>query len=48
MLYIIIFVFAILCFVSVCFRVVISHPVKSVRYAITDFIKWFRYKQWNE
>ena len=48
MLYIVIFVFAILCFVSVCFRVVISHPVKSVRYAIIDFIKWFRYKQWNE
>ena len=48
MLYIIIFGFVILCFVSVCFRVIITHPGKSFRYAITDFIKWVRYKQWNE
>ena len=47
MLYIILFVFVLLCYLSVCFRVVVSHPVSTVRYAAVDLYKYIRYKQWN-
>lgn len=44
--YIIGFIFAF--YISICFRVAVTHPIKTIRYAITDFIKWVRYKRWNE
>lgn len=33
---------------SVCFRVAVSHPINTVKYAITDFIKWIKYRRWRE
>ncbi len=33
---------------SVCFRVAVFHPVDTVRYAVKDFIKYIKYRRWNE
>lgn len=44
-LYIVGFVLLFCC--SVCFRVVILHPFATIRYGITDFYKYIRYKQWR-
>lgn len=35
------------CFLSVCVRVVITHPVSTIKYAFIDLYMYFRYHQWN-
>jgi len=35
------------CLVSVCFRLAIFHPFKTVHYAIVDCLKWVKYKGWE-
>lgn len=47
MLYILVIGMAVACIVSVCFRVGISHPLKTVHYAIMDSLKWVRYHKWD-
>lgn len=47
MLYILLIGMAVACTVSVCFRVGISHPLKTVHYAIMDSLKWMRYHKWD-
>ena len=47
MLYILLIGMAVACIVSVCFRVGISHPFKTVHYAIMDSLKWVRYHKWD-
>lgn len=47
MLYILVIGMAVACIVSVCFRVGISHPFKTVHYAIMDSLKWVRYHKWD-
>lgn len=47
MIYIIIFALILACALSVCVRVVLSHPVSTVRYAAVDLYKYIKYKQWN-
>lgn len=47
MIYIILFVFIVLCVVSVCFRLIITNPHHVIRYGIKDLYKYLRYKQWN-
>lgn len=37
-----------LCYFSVCFRVVIRHPFKTIINAVVDTYKYFRYKRWRE
>lgn len=32
---------------SVVFRIIFFHPCKSVYYAVKDFYKWIRYRDWN-
>lgn len=46
---IILFIIAILfaCVLSVCVRVALMHPFKTVFYAARDTYKYFRYKKWN-
>lgn len=48
MIYLYIVGFILLCVVSVCFRLTITHPVAVIRYGIKDFYKWLRYHQWND
>ncbi len=33
---------------SVCFRLAVTNPLKTVRYALTDFSRYIRRKEWNE
>ena len=33
--------------VSVVFRTLVCNPIKTIRYAVTDFIKYIRYKKWR-
>lgn len=40
--------FFLLCTMSVCFRLAVSHPVKVVRYSALDLVKYLRYKRWRE
>lgn len=47
MIYILLFVFGFLWFVSVCFRLLVTHPVSVIRYGIKDLYKYIRYHQWN-
>lgn len=47
MIYLFIFGIALLCFLSVCFRIALFHPFKTVYYTIVDCLKWMRYKQWD-
>lgn len=47
MIYILLFVFGFLLYISVSFRLVVTHPVSVVRYGISDFYEYVRYKQWN-
>lgn len=41
-------VFVFLCYLSVCFRLIVRHPVLTIYYAVRDSINWFRRKRWNE
>lgn len=36
-----------LCYISVCFRVIITHPIKTVTNAVPDLLNYFRYRKWN-
>ncbi len=47
MLYIMIFALAIACWLSVCVRVAVCHPIKTVCYAVRDLIDYIRFKQWR-
>lgn len=48
MLFLLMVALAFLLYTSVCFRVAVTHPFKTVKNAIVDFIKYLRYKRWNE
>lgn len=48
MLYIVIFFLCLACYMSVCVRVTLSHPVKTVKNGFRDFVKYVRYKRWRE
>ena len=48
MIYLIIFAVSVACFLSVCVRVVLLHPVNTVRYAVTDTYKYIKYKKWRD
>ena len=47
MIYLIIFLFVILAVKSVCFRVLLLHPFKTVHNVVVDCFKWVKYKKWN-
>lgn len=47
MLYIVIFALVIACWLSVCVRVAVCHPIKTVCYVVRDLIDYIRFKQWR-
>lgn len=47
MVYLIIFGIAFACIVSVCVRVVLLHPLKSVHYSVVDSLEWVKLKKWR-
>lgn len=47
MFYVVLIGLAVLCSLSVCFRVGMFHPFKTVRYVVMDCLKWMRYHKWN-
>lgn len=47
MLTVIFFAIVVACCLSVCVRVVVTHPVSTVKYAAIDLYKYFKYHQWN-
>ena len=47
MLELISFIIVFACIMSVCVRVIVTHPVSSVWYAVVDLYKYFRYRCWK-
>lgn len=47
MLELILFIIVFACIMSVCVRVIVTHPINSVWYAVIDLYKYFRYRCWN-
>ena len=47
MIYLYIFGIAVIMYFSVCVRVAVFHPFNTVTYAVRDFVKWFKYKEWR-
>ena len=47
MLELILFIIVFACIMSVCVRVIVTHPISSVWYAVIDLYKNFRYRCWN-
>lgn len=48
MFYICFFIIIVACSLSVCVRVGLTHPVRTVTYAVKDFAHFVRYKKWRE
>lgn len=46
MLDLILFIIVFACIMSVCVRVIVTHPISSVWYAVIDLYKYFRYRCW--
>ena len=47
MIYLLIFGFVLVYFVSPAFRCCVGHPIKSIRYAVLDLIEYFRMRYFN-
>ena len=47
MIYIYIFLIIVIMYFSICVRLAILHPIKSIYNAIKDFIKYIKYKEWR-
>lgn len=47
MIYLLIFGFVLVYFVSPAFRCCVGHPIKSIRYAVLDLVEYFRMKYFN-
>lgn len=47
MLELFLFIIVFACIVSVCVRVIVTHPISTVRYVVIDLYKYFRYRCWN-
>lgn len=47
MIYLYLLGIAVLMYFSVCFRIGILHPFKTIYYSVRDTIKYFKYKQWR-
>ena len=47
MIYLLIFGFVLVYFVSPAFRCCVGHPLKSIRYAVLDLVEYFRMKYFN-
>lgn len=47
-MYLILIVIVFVCIMSVCVRVILTHPVSTVYYGVKDIYKYFRFYRWNE
>lgn len=47
MLELLLFIIVFACIMSVCVRVIVTHPISSVWYGVIDIYKYFRYRCWN-
>ena len=47
-MYLILIVIVFACIMSVCVRVILTHPVSTVYYGVKDIYKYFRFHRWNE
>lgn len=47
MLELFLFIIVFACIVSVCVRVIVTHPISTVRYVVIDLYKYLRYRCWN-
>lgn len=47
MVYLVLIGIGLACALSVCFRVVLLHPIKTFRNLVVDVFKWFKYKKWD-
>lgn len=47
MLELILFIIVFACIMSVCVRVIVTHPISSMWYGVIDLYKYFRYRRWN-
>lgn len=47
MVYLVIIVLCAACVLSVCVRVVVLNPLKTVRYAVMDIYRYIRFKKWR-
>lgn len=47
MIYVILFAIPLFLYLSVCFRIAVLHPFKTVYYAVKDIILYFAHKQYN-
>lgn len=47
MLELLLFIIVFACIMSVCVRVIVTHPISSVWYGVIDLYKFFRYRCWN-
>lgn len=48
MLELLLFIIVFACIMSVCVRVIVTHPVSTVWYGVIDLYKYFRYHRWDE
>ncbi|MBD5531132.1 MAG: hypothetical protein HDQ98_16145 [Lachnospiraceae bacterium] len=48
MLILLILMFLFFCWLSVCFRLIVRHPLLTLYYAVRDLVNFFRHKRWNE
>lgn len=48
MVELILFIIVFACIMSVCVRVIVTHPVSAVWYGVIDMYNYFRYHRWNE
>lgn len=47
MLELLLFIIVFACIMSVCVRVIVTHPVSTIWYCVIDMYKYFRYRCWN-
>ena len=48
MLELLLFIIVFACIMSVCVRVIVTHPISTVRYGVIDLYKYFRFHRWDE
>lgn len=48
MLELLLFIIVFACIMSVCVRVIVTHPISTVRYGVIDLYKYIRFHRWDE
>ncbi len=48
MLELLLFIIVFACIMSVCVRVIVTHPISTVRYGVIDLYEYFRFHRWDE